>query len=175
MILINFKQIFSGIIFIWILVVSCKNKQSNSTPLNQESIPESYINRDKKIGLPNEPDESASLPFCLDSAAIPKYKKRFCSLKILSNQIIAEHPQWKTIAGVVYLSLIINSDSTLSDVKFTEDFTGAKIGDEVAQSCFNYLKNYKCIPAKKKGLRIKSKLVIPIYFGLDLLDKDVVQ
>lgn len=169
------KSIIWIVTLIIILVFSCKHQIEHSNTPQDESIPESYINRDKKIGLPNEPDESAALPFCQDSTEIPKYKKRICALKILSSKLIDSNPQWKSTVGVVYLRLTIDSDSTLTEVKLSEDFSGQKIGDEVALKCYEILKNYKCIPAKKKGLRIKSKLVIPIYFGLQLLDKNVVQ
>jgi hypothetical protein len=168
----NIILVLSVILF---LSYSCKHQSESSNASPEESIPESYINRDKKIGLPNEPDESAALPFCQDSTEIPKYKKRICALKILSTHLIESNPQWKSTVGVVYLRLTIDSDSTLSEVKLSEDFSGQKIGDEVALKCYEFLRNYKCIPAKKKGLRIKSKLVIPIYFGLQLLDKNVVQ
>lgn len=160
-----------AVLFFVVAIGSCKNRNQAET----NAIPETYINRDKRIGLPNEPDESASLPFCQDSVEIPKYKKRFCSLKILSLKLIDDHPEWKSAVGVVYLKLTIDSDSTLAEVKLSEDFTGAKIGEAVAKGCYDYLKNFKCIPAKKKGLRIKSNLIIPIYFGLELLGKDFVQ
>ncbi len=168
-------NLFIAIIFSLILLAACKNKSDTSNTNIQESIPESFINQDKKIGLPNEPDESATLLFCQDSTEIPKYKKRICALKVLSTKLIESNPQWKSTVGVVYLRLTIDSDSTLSEVKLSEDFSEQKIGDEVALKCFELLKEYKCIPAKKKGLRIKSRLVIPIYFGLQLLGKDVVQ
>lgn len=169
------KTICILIISCILIPFSCKQTSKELNPPEEELIPESFINRDKKFGLPNEPDVSAALPFCQDSIEIPKYKKRICALKILSNQLIEMNPHWKSAVGVVYLRLTIDADSTLTAVELSEDFSGQNIGQEVAIKCYEYLHQYKCIPARKNGIRLKSRLVIPIYFGLHLIDKQIVE
>lgn len=173
------KDAKAGIRMIGICLVlaglGCQTKTSSHSAPVEEPVPEVNINQHKKLGFSNEPDESAYLPFCQDSTEIPRYKKRFCAQKILSSHLINSHPEWKEVVGVVYIGLTINADSTVVSATLEHDFSGDGIGDAVAKSCYDYLKDVKCIPAKKKGLRIKSKLVMPIYFGLELLDEKFVQ
>lgn len=125
------------------------------------------------MGLGNVPDESAYLPYCLDSVHIPRFKKKFCAQRILSQLVLNKHPEWKSITGVVYIQLTIETDGSISKILLKDDFTGKSVGAEVVKTAEEVLDKAQCLPAKRKGFKIKSNLVVPIYFGLDLLDEEV--
>ncbi len=167
--------LFGAVVLLFSLS-QCKSKNNTKTgEADDQDVPVTFLNQDKKIAGGNMPDESAYLPFCLDSVNIPKIKKKFCAQKVLSTQLVDKNPAWKDVVGVVYIKLTIESDGTVSEVVNSEDFTGQDIGEEVARQAFGILKDLKCKPATKKGFRIKSKLIVPIYFGLQLLDDKILK
>jgi len=157
-----------------LLLVSCQPKaKQDDLSSSEEEVPTSYITQDKKMGLGNVPDESAYLPYCLDSVDIPRFKKKFCAQRILSQLVLNKHPEWKSIAGVVYIQLTIETDGSISKILMKDDFTGKSVGADVVKTAAEVLDKAQCLPAKRKGFKIKSNLVVPIYFGLDLLDEEV--
>ncbi len=165
-----------GVLLIGLCFTQCNSKEkSKAAETEDQDVPVTFLNQDKKISGGNMPDESAYLPFCLDSANIPKIKKKFCAQKILSTMLIDKNPAWNDVVGVVYIKLTIESDGRVSEVVNSEDFTGHDIGNEVARQAYEILKDNACRPATKKGFRIKSKLIVPIYFGLKLLDDKILQ
>ncbi|MBK8450511.1 MAG: hypothetical protein IPL42_11015 [Saprospiraceae bacterium] len=167
-------QILISIIFCF-LYLSCNNETRKETPVSKNENPESFLKKEPKLEHLEVPTEIASLPFCLDSSALPQHKKNFCAHKMLSEQLIKLHPEWNTASGLVNLNLIVETDGSVSDILLKDDFTGLSIGPAVTKACIDFLKAYKCIPGKKNGQQIRSKLEIPVYFGLEALGKDFVQ
>jgi len=153
--------------------MACPSKEKKDIQSHEEEVPTSYMTQDKKMGLSNLPDESAYLPYCQDSVDIPRFKKRFCAQRILSQQILERKPEWNSIYGVVYIQLSIEADGKISDFSLKNDFTGKNIGQSVVEEVKEILKDAQCLPAKQKGFKTKSNLVIPVYFGLHQLDEKI--
>jgi hypothetical protein len=160
------KKLYTGYAFLFIVAISlgCKNHDKNVEINNPPGILKvENINPEIKDSILS--NSAAALPFCMDSASIPEFRKRMCSLKYLSDELKRMNPEWQSNQGVVDLSIIIEADGTVSEVKLSEDKSGKNTGQAVAEKCFEYLRNRKCIPARKNGILVRSRTIIPVFPG----------